>query len=361
MSEYIFTLLWIGAVWSISTIVSSKKVELVLGEDVVRYNGVIVAILIIPLIWIVGQRSLDADSVLYMSKYLKMPTSLETIPEYMRTVEKDKGFYYVSCVLRTIFKDNYHAYFTVIAAFQLFSLTIVYKKYSEEFFFSLFLFFASTDYISWMHNGIRQFTAVCIIFLATPFLLKKKNIIVAAFILLASLFHQSALLVLVIYLISLMKPYKMKTIFLIILSLVFFYIVASKGSFLDDTQYENVVSDYTKMSDTGTNPLRVMFYAIPTVLTAVFRKKILETNSQFVNILVNLSIFSTGLYVVSMFTSGTYIGRLPIYCSLYNYILFPYIINHYFEGHLRRYLFVGVIILYLAFYYVQMHVFWSYI
>lgn len=341
--------------------VYSKKKKLVLGEDVVRYNGLVVAVLIIPLIWVVGQRSLDADSVLYLSKYLKMPTSFEAIPEYMKTVDKDKAFSYVSCILRTILKDNYHAYFTVIAAFQLISLAVVYKKYSEELFFSLFLFFASTDYISWMHNGLRQFVAVCIIFLATPFLLKKKYLIVVAFVLVASLFHQSALLVLVISLVSLLKPFKTKTLVLILFSLVFFYFVASRGSYLNDTQYENVVSDYTQMGDTGTNPLRVLFYSIPTVLAIIFNKRIKETNSQLINIFVNLSFFSTGMYIVSMFTSGTYIGRLPIYCSLYNYILLPYVLNHYIEGQLRRYMYIGVIILYLIFYYVQMHVFWSYI
>lgn len=360
MSEYIFVLLWIGTVWFVSTLVSSKKRKLVLGEDVVRYNGIVVAILIIPLIWVVGQRSIDSDSVLYMSKYLKMPTSFDAIPEYMKTVEKDKGFYFFSCVMRIFLKDNYHAYFTVITAFQLISLAIVYKKYSEEFFFSVFLFFASTDYISWMHNGIRQFIAVCIILLSTPFLLKKKYLIVVAFVLVASLFHQSALLVLVISLVSLMKPFKTKTFILMIVALVFFYFVASRGRYLDETQYVNVVNDYTRMGDTGTNPLRVLFYSIPTVLAIFFSRKIKETNSQFINIIVNFSFFSTGLYVVSMFTSGTYIGRLPIYCSLYNYILLPYLLNHYIEGQLKRFLFIGFIILYLIFYYVQMHVFWSY-
>ena len=39
---------------------------------------------------------------------------------------------------------------------------------------SFFLFLASTDYISWMFNGIRQFTAVTITFIGIKFILDKK-------------------------------------------------------------------------------------------------------------------------------------------------------------------------------------------
>lgn len=42
-------------------------------------------------------------------------------------------------------------------------------------------------------------------------------------------------------------------------------------------------------------------------------------------------IISTALYAISMVTSGIFIGRLPIYCSLYaNGILLPWELNHLF-------------------------------
>lgn len=44
-----------------------------------------------------------------------------------------------------------------------------------------------------------------------------------------------------------------------------------------------------------------------------------------------MSIVSAGIYLVSMFTSGIYIGRLPIYCSLYSYVLLPWEIKHLFN------------------------------
>lgn len=50
----------------------------------------------------------------------------------------------------------------LLAAFQLLVIVWMFRKYSEDYWFSIFLFIASTDYISWTFNGIRQFTAVVI-------------------------------------------------------------------------------------------------------------------------------------------------------------------------------------------------------
>ena len=49
------------------------------------------------------------------------------------------------------------------------------------------------------------------------------------------------------------------------------------------------------------------------------------------NFVANMSIVSTGLYIISMFTRGTSLLVVsPIYASLYNYILLPWEIDHMF-------------------------------
>ena len=66
-----------------------------------------------------------------------------------------------------------------------------------------------------------------------------------------------------------------------------------------------------------------------------------------------MSIISTGLYVVSMFTSGIFIGRLPIYFSLYNYILLPWEIENLFTERSKKLVYIGLIGFYLLFYYAE--------
>ena len=116
---------------------------------------------------------------------------------------------------------------------------------------------------------------------------------------------------------------------------------------LSDTQYKNVVSDWKQFEDDGTNPIRVLVYAVPTILSYIGRKIIWIEDNKLVNLCVNMSIISTGLYVVSMFTSGIFIGRLPIYFSLYNYILLPWEIENLFTERSKKLVYIGLIGFYL--------------
>lgn len=77
----------------------------------------------------------------------------------------------------------------MLAAFQLLIIVWMFRKYSEDYWFSIFLFIASTDYISWTFNGIRQFTAVVIAYAATPFILKKNTF--QAFLLFVGIYDAS--------------------------------------------------------------------------------------------------------------------------------------------------------------------------
>ena len=48
----------------------------------------------------------------------------------------------------------------MLASIQAIILVTIYRKYSTNYLLSIFLFIASTDYLSWMFNGVRQFAAV---------------------------------------------------------------------------------------------------------------------------------------------------------------------------------------------------------
>lgn len=150
-----------------------------------------------------------------------------------------------------------------------------------------------------------------------------------------------------------------KTILFILIAIAAVMFIGKFTNFLDtalsDTQYKNVVSDWKQFEDDGTNPIRVLVYAVPTILSYIGRKIIWIEDNKLVNLCVNMSIISTGLYVVSMFTSGIFIGRLPIYFSLYNYILLPWEIENLFTERSKKLVYIGLIGFYLLFYYYQMH------
>jgi transmembrane protein EpsG len=242
----------------------------------------------------------------------------------------------------------------ILALLQGISLVVFFRKYSMNYILSIFLFVASTDYLSWMFNGIRQFMAVTIILFATPFMLKKKYIPAIFIILLASTMHQSALLMIPFMFIAQGEVWNQKTILFIGLSLLAIVFVGQFTNLLDDalanTQYATVVSDYTSWNDDGTNPLRVLVYSVPALLAFTGRERIRSEGSALINLCANMSIISMGLYLVSMVTSGIFIGRLPIYCSLYGYILLPWEIENCFTEESHRLAMSMVIVFYMLFY-----------
>ena len=127
-----------------------------------------------------------------------------------------------------------------------------------------------------------------------------------------------------------------------------------------DTQYTNVVSDWQSWNDDGTNPVRVLLYAIPTILSLVGLKWIRREDDPVINMAVNASIISTGLYIISMGTSGIFMGRLPIYVSLYSSgILLPWEIKKMFTKESAVLIHLVAILLYIVYYYYQMHFAWG--
>ena len=159
------------------------------------------------------------------------------------------------------------------------------------------------------------------------------------------------------------KPWNRRTILFLLLALVAILYVGKFTSLLDnamkETQYANMVNDWTSWGDDGTNPLRVLIYSIPAILSFIGLKYIQEADDPVINLCTNMSIISSGIYLVSMVTSGIFIGRLPIYASLYSYILLPWEIEHIFMRKSARLVTVAAVVAYCGFFYYQMRFTWG--
>ena len=360
-SPYVLILLWVGFVAIVTSRIRFQRLETVCGTKEPRYPWLFAFLVFLPIIWIAGNRSSGVgDTYAYRTTFLSMPSTFSEIPAYMQGVTKDKGFYLFSAILKQLIGPDAVLYTIILATIQGIILVSVYRKYSYNYVLSVFLFLASTDYVGWMYNGIRQFTAVVIIFAATTLMLKKKYVPLIITILLASTFHQTALLMIPFVFIAQGKAWNKRTVLFIGLTILAVLFVNQFTSFLDDTlsntQYKNVVSDFTEFGDDGTNPLRVLVYSVPAILAFAGRKQIRSEGNRLINLCTNMSIISMGLYLVSMVTSGIFIGRLPIYCSLYGYILLPWEIEHLIKPRSRGMVYIGMIGAYLLFYYYQMHI-----
>ena len=257
---------------------------------------------------------------------------------------------------------SYTLFFLLLAAFHLLMIMWMCRKYSEDYWFSIFLFVASTDYLSWTFNGIRQFTAVVIVYAATPFILKKKYIPSILLVLLASTMHQSALLMIPIVLMIQGKAWNKKTVFCIFASLAVLLFIDQftniMDSMLTETQYKNVVGDYQlTMMDQSTSCFRV-FYSGNFIIDWI--KQIRAENDPIINIAAGAGAAACGLYIISAVTSGLFLGRLPIYVSVWSQcILLPWEIKHIFTERSARLMKTIAVICYCFFFYYQMHFAWK--
>ena len=262
MSEYILVLIWLGIAAAISSAIGQQSVVNICGKYEKRYSLIWAVVVMLPIIWWAGNRDAVADTGVYIRQFNSMPNTVQELSIYVETVTKDKWFFYLSALIHVFVTNDTVIYFLILAVIQGGILVWVYRKYSTDYVLSIFLFIVSTDYISWMYNGIRQFTAVVITFLGIGLILKKKYVLSVLLILLASQFHQSALLMIPFIFLSQGKAWNKKTVLFLVIIIV---AVAGAGNFtglldqmLADTQYQNVVTDWTTSNDDGTNILRVL-------------------------------------------------------------------------------------------------------
>lgn len=354
MSGYYWILVWMAAFAFLSSAIDVQRQEIVCEQNVYRYNWGWAIVGLIPLLYLCTVRGNVGDTASYTRAFNGMPEALGDFSSYMNNITKDRGFYAFSAFIKIVIGPNVKMYFFILALIQVLLLIKVYRKYSTQYVVSIFLFLVSTDYISWMYNGIRQFLAVTITFACCSLIIRKKYILVIILTLIAATIHGTALLVIPFIFIVHGKAWNKKTVLFVMIAIMAVAFIDQFTNILDsllhETQYGNVVSDWQSWQDDGTNVLRVLAYSVPTILSLIGLKFIQDADDPIINLCTNMSIISMGFYVVSMFTSGIFVGRLPIYFSLYNYILLPWEIENIFTKSLSRVIYLCMVSAYLLFY-----------
>lgn len=365
LTNYWWLLIWLF-VGGILLSYVPKKQENIFGIQEKRWFISSAIIIVTPLIVWAGFRSINTvgfDTSVYQAVFLEAPSHLNQIPEYLETVTKDKGFSVLTVLIKSLVGNSPEIYFLILAVLQMLCVALVYRKYSCDYWFSIFIFVTSTEYISWMHNSIRQFTAVALIFAVAPLVFKKKYVPVIAMILVAGTIHGSALLMLPVIFIVQGKVLNKKTIACVIAVVVALLFVSQFTNLLDtllsDTQYQNVVSDWRSFNDDGTSPLRAMVYSIPAILVLLGWKYIRDEENPVIQVAANASVITAALSWLSTATSGIFIGRLPIWTGLYaSGILLPWEIDNFFTRKSAKLVKFVAIICYIIFFYYQMHFSW---
>lgn len=366
MKLYWFILIWVS-MWGILSSLYTRRVSIkTIGDRELvenRTNIVFAIVIFSVIILLAGLRSGVADTPAYIEMFNAYPTTMvEAIEVITDENAREPGFRLLSILFKSFISQDYHVWLFTLALITGSCIMIPLYKYSCNFGISAFLFIASCQF-TWMLNGMRQFLVASVIFACTHFILEKKATPYIMIVLLLSTIHISLLIMIPVYFIVRDDPWQKKNIIfmvLIILAMIFadrFTNILTEV--VGDTNYSTSVNEF-KDADDGTNSIRILVEAVPTIIAFIYRKKIKEKATPIINISINMSMVATGLYIISKIArSGVLLGRLPIYFSLYNLILLPWLFENVFEKNEKRLLIFSMIVCYVFFFYYQMNVVWD--
>lgn len=361
LKNYWWLLIWLFIVGGFTLVYPPQREEIVLGKKHYRWNRIAAWMLAVPYVIWAGGRKWFGDTEQYRGTFLGLPSQLSQIGAYMKGVRKGHGFRLLELLFKCLISKSDVVFFLFIAAIQIGCLVYIYRKYSRNYWFSFFLFIASTDYLSWVFNGMRQFIAVTIIFLCVPLIARRKYIPTIIIVLLMSTVHISALFFLPFVFIVNGKAWNARTLLFLAGVIIAVALTDRITGFLinimEDTAYEGDIV-FLKYND-GTHILRVLLYSVPAIMSFVFRPYLDRADDPLINVCANLSIVTAGFYVFSFFTSGILMGSVPILFSLANYILVPWLIHEVFDPASALVAEAGFVGVYSVFFYYQMGPTWG--
>ncbi|WP_394218325.1 EpsG family protein [Halobacillus trueperi] len=261
--------------------------------------------------------------------------------------QKDIGFGLLQALLKNISSDPQILVFTTALITNTLIILVLYK-YSRLFELSLYVYITGGLFIVSM-NGIRQVLAAAIAFTALRYIMNgnvKRYMIV---ILVASLFHQSALVLLPIYFLVRFKAWSKATVALLLLSVVivigFDQFSAVLFSAIEDTQY----GEYKDFTEGGASFLRVVVFGAPVVLAYLGRDKLrnIFPKSDYI---VNLTLVGLVFMIVS--TQNWIFARFSIYFTLYQLILISWVVKL-FRPRDEKLIYFAIIVLYFGYFYFE--------
>ena len=363
LTNYWWLLIWLFTGGAFLALAVPKQKERICGKTEYRWHWLPAMALALPyLIW-AAYRTNFGDTYTYIRSFQEAPAALSQLGSYVMEASKDKGFWTLIVLIKALITESPVVYFAIIAAIQIWCMVLVFRKYSPNYWMSMFLFVVSTDYLSWMQNGMRQFLAVTLIFAGFELMLKKKYLPLILIILLVSTIHGSALIMLPIVFIVQGKALNKKTVLTLAAMLLAVLMIDQFTPLLNDllqeTQYSDMMTNEIWANDDGTNILRVLVYSAPALVAIVGRRYVWRANDPVMNICVNCSLITMGLYAVAAVSSGIYVGRLPIYTTLMGYMSLPWLIDQMFVKKSAQLVNAVIVFLFLVFFYFQMHFTWG--
>jgi len=290
-----------------------------------------------------GLRSNIGDTYVYKNIYIDNDFTWDYIFS-----QKDYGFGVLQMILKSYISDDPQVMLFTTALMTNLCIVMVFYHYSRMLEISLYVYITGGLFLVSM-NGIRQVLAAAISFVAIKYLINGNFIKYSLIILLASTFHQSALILIPIYFLVRFKAWSKVTVTVIVVAVLavigFDQFSSLLFTALEDTQY----SGYDDFDEGGSNIIRSMVAGTPIIVAYFGRDKLKDIfpNSDYI---VNMAILGFVFMLIS--TQSWIFARVSIYFELYLLILVSWIVEL-FPKKDGKIIYYGIIVCYFLYYYYE--------
>lgn len=316
----------------------------------------IIAVLVLALpVFFIGIRTNYIDTKGYIEGFNALETNWTSLVFGIED-SKGAGWLVYEWIIKRFVTKNANMFLMITAIIQAGAILKLYYKYSCDYAYSMLLFFLSCSFVNMM-NGIRQFLAVALILYFSDYIFEKKYIKFIIVGMLACTIHISAIVwILAIFLVQ-GKPWNVRTILFGLLVLLSILYVDRFTGLLEDTLSNTIYSGYTAQFsvDDGSNIMHTFIALVPVAISFIGRNIIDTINDNKINVMVNISVLGVMTSLLANFTSGILIGRMPIYFTMFNFALLPWLFENVFTDSSKKLIRIICIVGYAgyAFYYMK--------
>jgi len=336
---------------------TKKKSILIDGRIEQRTRYIYALFTFAYIVFWVGLRDKVLDTGAYIKMFEFMPVDWEGMLLTVSRTESGKGYFLIQGLFKILVSDNHYVWLSFLAIVSCSCLLKILYKYSMDFPLTAYLFVADATF-TWLLNGTRQFLVVTILFAFTDWLIEGKKWRYILLVLALSTIHTSAIFMAPICVfVSSKKIFDKKMLLFLSLTIVGTSYSESIFGFIDEALETNYAESMSEGA--GSNIVRLFIAAIPLIIALISRRLVEKKADQSIKLAINMSFVGVCFYFASTFTDGILVGRMPIYFTVYNLYLLPWLIHNCFEPRSRRLVWLACVLAYGACFYYQMEVAWG--
>ena len=287
--------------------------------------------LVVVLTLFAGLRTSYNDTGNYIYGYRNAPAFATWIsdPENWNPF-KNPLFYCFQSLLKTVNEDPQCLIFVSAAISQCCFLRF-FKRYSENFCFSIFVYFTLGTFVFTL-AAIKQVLGMALVTLAFPYLKRKKWLPYYLIVFVAMLVHTYAIAFAVLPLFR-SRPWSTFT-FLFVAATVVLMMNFEEAitAFMEQANdLGKTLADYEVFDDHTINLFRLAVYAVPPLISLAFRKWVLHDSSRMDHILIHMSIISLAFMSMGTQAGANMFGRMGNYFELGTICILPKMLKKTFD------------------------------